>query len=255
MMEMAELPKEMITKRQPGLIIFRPCMPMKRRCKMVKTVVWAALLIWLAAALVLGANGSFVGEPGAPPLPIFFGVLVPIIVFLVAYVSIRSFHDFVMSLDLQLAAGIQAWRFAGLGFIALYAYGILPGVFAWSAGLGDIFIGITAVWVMQTLRRKPEFAASGLFRIWNLLGILDLVSAVSTGAYSAFRGIGITETVTTFPMGQMPLVLIPVFLVPLFLMLHFVSLLQSRHLAVAGKSCRWVGTTVRCGPAETAGRA
>jgi hypothetical protein len=57
-------------------------------------------------------------------------------------------------------------------------------------------------------------------------------------------GIGISEEITTFPMGTMPLVLIPAFLVPVFLMLHIVSLLQARRLAMAGKGvCSWTEPT------------
>jgi hypothetical protein len=114
----------------------------------VRAVAWAVLLLWLVLAFALGANGTFVRAPGAPPLPILAGVLTPIVLFLAAFRFIGQFRNFVMSLNLQLAAGMQAWRFGGLGFIALYAYGILPGVFAWPAGLGDMAVGAAAVWVM-----------------------------------------------------------------------------------------------------------
>jgi hypothetical protein len=73
-----------------------------------------------------------------------------------------------------LLTGIQAWRFAGIAFIALYAQHLLPGYFAWPAGLGDIAIGLSAPLVMRALRRDSAFAASGAFLTWNLLGILDL---------------------------------------------------------------------------------
>ena len=189
------------------------------------------------------------------PLPILAGVLVPILVFLIAFWTVSPFRDFVMSIDLPVMAGIQTWRFAGLGFIALYAYGVLPGLFAWPAGLGDMTIGVTAPLVIFALRRRPAFAASGLFWIWNLFGILDLAVAVSLGGLSAVLGIGISAGITTFPMGTMPLVLIPTFLVPLFLMLHIASLLQARRLAVTGKVCRWTEPTFRCAPLEAVHRA
>jgi hypothetical protein len=218
----------------------------------VKTVVGAVLLLWLVLAFILGASQTFVGEPGAPPLPMLAGVLVPIVLFLAAFRTIRPFHDFVMSLDLQLAVGIQAWRFAGLGFIALYAHGVLPGLFAWPAGLGDMAIGVTAPWVLLALRNRPDFETSRLFLIWNLLGILDLVNAVSLGAFSAFFGIGISAEITTFPMAQLPLALIPVFLVPLFLMLHIASLLRARQLTAARKARGRTNSPAQCGPAGIA---
>lgn len=203
--------------------------------KKTKSVLGVVLLAWLAIVLILGANETLAGEPGTPPLPLFIAVLAPIIVFLAAYWYVGRFRDLVLSMDLQFAAGIQAWRFGGLGFITLYTYGVLPGLFAWPAGLGDMTIGFTAVWVLRALRDRPDFVKSGAYRTWNLLGILDLVTALSLGAVSAYFGIGISETITTFPMARLPLVLIPAFLVPLFIMLHLTSLIQSRKLAVTGK--------------------
>ncbi len=219
--------------------------------KKTKSVVGVVLLAWLATVLILGANETLAGEPGAPPLRLLIAVLAPIIVFLAAYWSVSRFRDLVLTMDLQFAAGIQAWRFGGLGFITLYVYGVLPGLFAWPAGLGDMTIGFTAVWVLRTLRDRPDFVKSRAYRTWNLLGILDLVTALSLGAVSAYFGIGISETITTFPMARLPLVLIPAFLVPLFIMLHLTSLIQSRKLAAAGKDCAWVGQRIQCGIEET----
>ncbi|MGZ6210406.1 MAG: hypothetical protein ACXWL9_09700 [Syntrophales bacterium] len=223
--------------------------------KRIGWVVGVVLLLWLAVVIILGAGDAFARGPGALPLPILAGFLTPILVFLIAFWTLGPFRDFVMSIDLPVMAGIQAWRFAGLGFIALYAYGVLPGLFAWPARLGDIAIGVTAPLVIFALRRQPAFAASSLFWIWNLFGILDLVNAVSLGALSAVLGFGISPEITTFPMGTMPLVLIPAFLVPLFLMLHFASLFQARRIAVAGKVCSWQEPTFRCEPVEAMHRA
>ena len=153
-----------------------------------------------------------------------------------------------MSIDLPTMAGIQAWRLAGLGFLALYAYGILPGLFAWPAGIGDMAIGLTAPLVILALRRRPAFAVGRLFLAWNLLGMLDLVVAVGLGATSAVLGIGISAEITTFPMGVLPLVLVPTFLVPLFLMLHLAALLQAGEMAVTGRVCDWAEPTIRCEP-------
>ena len=127
--------------------------------------------------------------------------------------------------------GVQAWRFAGLGFIALYAHGVLPGLFAWPAGLGDIAIGITAPWIALKLTREPSFVSNRAFIVWHLLGILDLLIAVGTGALSSALAIGVQSEVTTGPMAQLPLVLIPAYFVPLFVMLHVAALYQSRRHA------------------------
>ncbi len=192
------------------------------------SLVKIALALWLVVVFVLGARGTFVSPPGTPPLPILLGAIVPLVVFLAAWFGSVAFRAFVMGSDLRLGTAMQAWRAGGFAFIALYAHGVLPGLFAWPAGLGDMAIGATAPWVMLALARRPAFAASRTFVIWNLLGILDLVVAIGTGALSSglFPG-----TITTTAMARLPLVLIPAYLVPLFVMLHLTALFQARRVA------------------------
>jgi hypothetical protein len=68
--------------------------------------------------------------------------------------------------------------------------------------------------------------------LWNLLGILDLVVAVSAGALSSGFIAGLVGKVTTAPMALLlPLVLIPAYFVPLFIMLHLTALFQTRRQA------------------------
>jgi hypothetical protein len=187
--------------------------------------------IWFLLVVSLGGSGAFSASPGSPPVAIALAVVVPLLLFFAWLRLWRSFRDFVLSLDLRLIAGVQAWRWAGFGFLALYAHNILPGMFALPAGLGDMAIGITAPWIMLTLVRQPAFVASATFVRWNVLGIIDLVVAVSLGALSAMLTTGAPGEVSSAPMATLPLLLIPAFLVPLFLMLHTAALLQSRQAA------------------------
>src|ERR1043165_5782729 len=200
----------------------------------VRSVVFGALAVWFGLVFLLGSQGAFVGSAGSPPLPIFFGVAIPLGLFLAAYFRLKSFRDFILGADIRLVAAIQAWRWGGLGFLSLYANGILPGLFALPAGLGDMAIGITAPWIVISLVRNPLFAGSRRFVIWNILGIADFVVAVSTATLSsgAFPGIiALIGNVTTSPMTRLPLVLIPTFMVPFFTMLHLTALFQARRLA------------------------
>ena len=194
------------------------------------SVVAIVLAVWFVVILLLGAGGAFVTAPGLLPLPIAIGVTAPVLVFVGAYWMSRQFREFVLIADLRLVAAIHAWRAAGFGFLALYAHGVLPGVFALPAGLGDIAIGVTAPWIVLALIRRPDFAWSKTFVVWNLLGLLDLVVAVSTGALSSGLATGVAGEITTGPMAQLPLVLIPAYLVPIFIMLHLTALLQARRL-------------------------
>lgn len=204
----------------------------------VKSLVGVLLAFWFALVFLLGLEGTFIRPAQAPPFPILLGFAVPLAVFVVAYVGSTAFRALVLSADLRLLTATQAWRAGGLGFLALYAHGVLPGLFAWPAGIGDIAIGITAPWVVLALVRRSTFVSSPQFVAWNLFGILDLVVAVSTGALSSGFISGLTGNVTTAPMAQLPLVLIPAFFVPLFIIFHVAALLQSRRNLLPERN-RW----------------
>jgi hypothetical protein len=214
------------------IVLPRADRPVSNDASSVTLVVGVVLALWLAFVFVLGARGTFVRPEGTPPLPIFLAVTLPLVVFLAAYRTSSAFRRFVLSLDQQVALGLQAWRFGGLGFLALMTYGVLPGLFAWPAGLGDIAIGATAPALILAIARHPQVVTSRLFVIWNLLGILDLVVAVGTGTLVSWFGIG-ADGASIGPMARLPLLLIPAFLVTCFVMLHIAALLQARHEAAA----------------------
>jgi hypothetical protein len=205
----------------------------------MKSLVLVVLALWLGVVALLGSQGAFVGSADSPPLPIFFGLAIPLTVFFTAYFGWSTFRAFILGADLRLVSAIQAWRWAGLGFLTLYAQGVLPGLFAFPAGLGDMAIGVTAPWIVLRLVRHPSFAASRRYVMWNILGIVDFIVAVSMGILCSGFFPGITRlvgNVTTSPMAQLPLILIPAYMVPFFIMLHSTALFQARQLARAGKS-------------------
>ncbi len=203
------------------------------------SIVFVALALWLGLVSFLASQGAFVGSANSPPLPIFFGATIPLALFLAAYFGWKSFRTFILGADVRFVAAIEAWRWGGLGFLSLYANGVLPGLFALPAGLGDMAIGITAPWILLGLVRNPLFGASRRFVMWNILGIVDFIVALSMGTLcsGAFPGINaLIGNVTTSAMARLPLVLIPAFMVPFFTMLHFTALFQARQLARSGKS-------------------
>jgi len=205
----------------------------------VHFAVVTALSVWLLLVLSLGAAGAFVGAPHTPPLALGIGVTAPLIVFFLWLRLSPSFREFVLSLDLRLIVGMQAWRWAGMGFLSLYAHKVLPAVFALPAGIGDMAVGVTAPWMILALLRQPGFAARGSFIRWNVFGILDLLIAISIGTVSAFLATGAPGEISTIPMATLPLLLIPTFLVPLFLMLHAAALMQSRQLIRSQRKGHW----------------
>src|SRR4029079_4985638 len=205
----------------------------------VRSVVIAALALWFGLVCCLGPQGAFVTNPGLPPLPIFLGLAIPLSLFLAAYFGWAPFRNFILGADLRFVAAMQSWRWAGQFFFWLYAWRVLPGLFAFPAGIGDMAIGGTSPWIVLGLVRNPLFATSRRYVIWNILGIVDFVVAVSMGVLTSglFRGInGLIGNVHTSAMDRLPLVLVPTFVVPFFTILHFTALFQARQLARSGRS-------------------
>ena len=196
-----------------------------------KIVIAVGLAVWFAVAWALGTSGVMTADASQPFRPILLSILVPVAVFLAAYFWSGRFRTFVLSQDIRVLTMLQHWRVLGFTFLMLYAHDVLPGRFAWPAGLGDIAIGFAAPLVVLRLVRRPEFARSRAFVTFHLLGILDFVvaGASATLASGAFPTLHMGP-LTSAPMEYWPLSLFPSFIVPLFLFVHLAVLFQVREL-------------------------
>ena len=88
--------------------------------------------------------------------------------------------------------------------------------------MGDLFIGVTALLAAASWSSGTR-AGKAVLVLWNILGLLDLIIAVSTGVLAAFTQSG---PVTMAPMRLYPLSLVPAFGVLLAFLLHFTGLAQ-----------------------------
>jgi hypothetical protein len=116
----------------------------------------------------------------------------------------------------------QIFRVVGVNFLIVMALGKLPAVFALPAGLGDIAIGVEAIFVARSLRRGVVSRRTVWF---NILGLVDLVVALGIGVTAA-PGLAhvLSLTPSTEQIALVPLVLIPTTVVPLAVALHLLSL-------------------------------
>ena len=184
------------------------------------------LAAWFSLALIAGGLGAFARNAVSNvSLPLGLAVILPIIVFAVWMASSAGFRQFLLSLDSRLLTLIQTWRIAGFVFLVLATYGILPRLFAFSAGWGDIAVGVTAPLAAGYFARGQHRAG---FIAWQLFGLADLANAIMMGVLFSAGPIGIlAHGPTTAPMAVLPLSLIPTFAVPLLAILHIICIAQA----------------------------
>lgn len=178
----------------------------------------ALLLILFAIAYWIGTSGYLANEAQGPMPPIAITALAPVGLFLIAYGSLPAFRDFVLAQDLRTLTMLQHWRVIGFAFLPIYSFGLLPGLFAWPAGLGDLAIGLAAPFVVLRMDRNPQFQGTAGFLRFHLLGLLDFAVAVAAAALSAgaFPGL-IADGITSAQMDVWPLNIFPSLFVPVFI--------------------------------------
>ena len=193
-------------------------------------MVTAALIVWLAVDVALGAAGVFAAGPTTWVPLIALGIAVPLVAGIVLTALPGAAQRFVDSIPLDRLIGVQVYRAAGVIFLIAWASGRMPAVFALPAGIGDVAVGLAAPFVAARVRsgvNAPETAARTrrLVISWSLLGIADLVVAVALGFLSSpshFQLLAVD--LPNALISRMPYVLIPTFAVPLSILLHVAAL-------------------------------
>lgn len=125
----------------------------------------------------------------------------------------------------------QVFRVVGGFFILAFLFGQLSGYFAIPAGLGDIITGIFAIFFGKVIHKSDNNYKQWGY-LWNSIGILDLLVAITMGIVTnpgPFQISSLTNAQVT-PIYLLPLLIIPSFIVPLALILHLISLQKLRHV-------------------------
>ncbi len=200
-------------------IAFQPT----NRAKIV--LVAYVVLIWFV--LVLG--GSLLGTFAKSPLVFYLAVGGPVILGVSGYLLSEPFRRFARSLvgDPWGITALQTYRVLGVSMAIQALRNALPAVFGLPAGFGDFFIGVTALLAALAWSSGSRLGKV-VFVLWNALGLLDLLIAVSTGVLAAVTSSG---PVTMAPMRLYPFSLVPAFGVPLAFILHFTGLAQFWYLS------------------------
>jgi len=194
-----------------------------------KAVLAVLLAVQFATAYFVG-TGHLLTNTGLTLFPpIAITVFVPVALFLTAYLTSERFRGFVLAQDLRTLTLFQLWRVVGFSFLLLYSFDVLPGLFAWPAGLGDTAVGLMAIYVVTRMNQDPEYGISAGYVRFQLFGLADFVGALATSglASGAIPGL-VSNGLTSAPMDVWPLNLFPSFIVPAFIILQLSALLIVR---------------------------
>lgn len=190
--------------------------------------VWAVLLVWLAAAVTLTQAGAFEAGPDDVPLALMAAAVGPPILFLLLYRVSASLRAWVTRADLGVLTAMQGWRVVGAAFLFLYAFELLPALFAYFGGIGDVLVGLSAPFAVLALTRKSDGWQKKVFWL-NVAGMFDFAVAFVTGLGTSGSALGIFAGERTSDLlATLPVALFPVYIVPVFMIMHIMSFIKLR---------------------------
>jgi hypothetical protein len=202
-----------------------------------KRAAFAAAAGWGGIIVATAALGGFApGATGPVPAPVFaFAGLLALL--FGGWFLLPRFRSALLSVPLPALVGLNAARLGGVSFLILAADGRLSAPFAPVAGWGDVVVAALAI-PLAAMAASGGDERPAWLGVWNALGALDLVVAVSLGALSApgtpFRVF--TEGPGSLAMTALPWVMVPVMLVPLFLLTHLVIAAKLRSVQPAARA-------------------
>jgi hypothetical protein len=189
------------------------------------------IIVWFVSALAASALHLFRNDSERVGVAVAIAAMTPILVFALWFAASKGFRQFILSLDPVILTAAQSWRIIGFTFVLLQARSVLPTVFALPAGYGDMAIGATAAYVAWKLTAPTHRNA---FILWQVLGITDLVVAVTLGTTARLLA---PHEASMLAMTVLPLSLVPTVLVPVFLFFHIICIAQAKAWkAVPGRT-------------------
>lgn len=203
----------------------------------LRLAVWLALVVpytlWLAMIWSGAINGVF--RPGNTPPLLPFAIFLPVIVGVPILLRSKRVGDVLDAMPTSWLVGLQVYRVFGGIFLVGWARGVVPGIFALPAGIGDMITGFLALPIAYYLASRNGDAARSAIA-WNIFGLIDFTIAVGIGLAIAPGPLQlIVPSIPNAAAGLYPAVLIPAFAVPSSILLHVLSLRQLRRaFAVTG---------------------
>ena len=197
---------------------------------------WLAVVVpytlWLAVIWSVAVNGVFRPGNNTPPL-VPLAIFLPVIVGAPILLRSKRIGEVLDAMPASWLVGLQVYRVLGGIFLVGWARGVIPGIFALPAGIGDVTTGLLALPVAYLLvSRNGDGVRPAI--AWNIFGLLDFTIAIGIGLATAPGPLQvIVPSIPNTGVGLYPAVLIPAFAVPSSILLHELSLRQLRRRRAA----------------------
>jgi hypothetical protein len=201
---------------------------------MSRLAVVGVLVLWLIAALAVGATGVIKDRSLVSVMPIMAAITA---VFLLVIAVTPPLRRELRAMPLRYLIAYHLIRIpAGWLFLREYDLGRLPQSFAVMGGWGDIVVGVAALLLIPIATDQEGWQRGAVFG-WNLAALADILLVLWTG-----RRLALAIPSSMARMTEMPLVLLPLFIVPLILITHvliFWRLFTSRPEPVEEGDREW----------------
>ena len=169
-----------------------------------------AMLVWLVIACVAGISGRVATL--VPPQPQLVIAALSVVLLLSGWV-LPGMRAWLREVNLRGFVAFHITRFVGIAFLLMSARGEMSAEWALPAGWGDIGVAVGAL-LIALLLPNPE-SRPDIVRLWNLIGLIDIVAVVVTAAR-----IGMREPGAIAPLLRFPMSLVPTFVVPIVFATH-----------------------------------
>lgn len=173
-----------------------------KRVQLGTMVFIGTFLAAIAVATILGVYSENI----LPPRILLFGAF-PLVILWIVWSRTSIGRKVYETISLESLISVHLFRFVGAFFFIAYYYDALPKQFAFLGGGGDLLTAILVFPVLYALKKKWKYAYTAVF-IWNIIGLLDILSVLINAIYFTQlavngTGDGVIEF-ATFPFSWIP---------------------------------------------------
>ncbi|MEM8847433.1 MAG: hypothetical protein AAGD17_10060 [Bacteroidota bacterium] len=133
----------------------------------------AFYLLYLTYVTIACFQGLFSVQSLPPKIMMFTAI--PLLFFLSVFVLNLPYTKRILrKTHLSDLIRIHIFRLIGSFFLIMGFYKTVPTLFSLSAGLGDITVALTSIWVSNIVLKEKTYSKKVTF-LWNTFGLLDIL--------------------------------------------------------------------------------